>query len=149
MIKLEDSLLFRTQETTRKASRVINEILGKHGSTQVQWTALHFLSENPGINQSTLAQLMQIQSSTTVRLIDRMIRDGLVKKDQLSADRRNTVLSCTQKGLELYRQIKPHAENIDSQLSSNITDEETRLFLEILEKFEQNLKTYTCCSEAE
>jgi DNA-binding MarR family transcriptional regulator len=76
-----------------------------------------------------------------------MIRDGLVKKDQLSADRRNTVLSCTQKGLELYSQIRPHAENIDSQLNSNITDEETRLFFEILEKFEQNLKTYGCYSE--
>jgi DNA-binding MarR family transcriptional regulator len=144
MSKLEQSLLFRTQETTRKTSRVINEILSRYGSTQVQWTALHFLSEDPGMNQSTLAQLMQIQSSTAVRLVDRMIREGLIKKEKLIRDRRHSQLYCTSKGLDIYNQIKPQAQKINADLTENITEQEAQTFLRILEKFEENLKDYIC-----
>ncbi|MGM0433003.1 MAG: MarR family winged helix-turn-helix transcriptional regulator [Spirochaetota bacterium] len=143
MFNLEKSLLFRTHEIIRKTSRTVNELLSSKGSTQVQLTALHFLMNNPGINQAALSQLMHIQSSTAVRLVDRMTRDGLVKKEQLSSDRRNSIITCTEKGTALYRSLESTAADLHESFVRDITAEEAAAFNRVLEKLEKNLEQIT------
>ncbi|MDA3833598.1 MAG: MarR family transcriptional regulator [Spirochaetales bacterium] len=138
MFALKNQLLFRTQETLKRASKTLNELLFRYNSTQVQWTALHFLANNPGINQSALSQMMNIQSSTAVRLIDRMIRDKLIAKQPLSTDRRNSMLYCTEKGIELYRIIEPIAEKFHTGALQGTTKQELETFFTVLGKIDTN-----------
>ncbi|MET0951141.1 MAG: MarR family transcriptional regulator, partial [Pseudomonas sp.] len=48
------------------------------GLTRSQWQVLSMLSHNEGIHQKGLADLLEIESITLVRLLDKMQERGLI-----------------------------------------------------------------------
>jgi MarR family transcriptional regulator for hemolysin len=58
------------------------------GLSQAQWRALAYLARQEGVNQVTLAESLEIQPITLVRLIDRLEEAGLVKRHRDPDDRR-------------------------------------------------------------
>lgn len=140
MFRLEDCVVFFASNKTRLATEAFNDLLTRHGSTRVQWTALYFIANNPEINQSRLSELMSIKSSTVVRLIDRMMKEGLVIRKPLPADKRNSLLYCTQKGLDLYHELLPLGIQFNAKIMEGIDQEQLDTFLEVLEKIVENAR---------
>lgn len=140
MFRLQDCIVFTSSNRSRIISEAFNDMLGKQGSTRVQWTALYFIATTPGINQSKLSEQMHIKSSTVVRLVERMLREGLIQKEPLAYDRRNSILSCTEKGKSMYAQLLPLDAEFEERLCKDITAEELHLFDRIYAKLAQNAK---------
>ena len=78
------------------------------GFTRSQWQVLVFLSRNEGIHQAGLAELMDVEPITLVRILDRLEARGLVQRRQHPKDRRVWLLHLTPEAhpsLEVLRRI--------------------------------------------
>lgn len=92
----EAARLFR-QDFNRRAEQL--------GMTQVQCRALARLARNQGINQVALAEILEIQPMTLVRLIDRLAASGLVERRPDPKDRRAQLLFLTDAATPVLDQI--------------------------------------------
>lgn len=58
------------------------------GLTRSQWWVLNHLFRNPGLTQSELAELLEIEKPTLGRLLDRLEKKGWVRREHDARDRR-------------------------------------------------------------
>src|SRR5258705_6901101 len=65
------------------------------GLTRSQWQVLAYLAQNEGINQSGLADLLEIEPITLGRIVDKLQMLGLIERRPSSSDRRGWVFSLT------------------------------------------------------
>ena len=65
------------------------------GLTRSQWQVLAYLAENEGINQSGLADLLEIEPITLGRIVDKLQVLGLVERRPDPSDRRVWLLHLT------------------------------------------------------
>src|SRR5580700_1653429 len=58
------------------------------GLTRSQWQAIAYLSKHEGIHQAALAELLEIEPITLVRILDKLEDRGLIERRQHRTDRR-------------------------------------------------------------
>ncbi|GKX27902.1 MarR family transcriptional regulator [Vallitalea longa] len=139
MFNLDDCVAFITNNASKQMENYFNDRLVQLGSTRVQWIALYYLGKNKSISQVELAKKMNIKSSTVVRLVDRMERDGYVKRVKDANDRRITSLELTNAGINLRKQLLPEGEKASNVFSKDITEEELEIFIHVLKKMVDNI----------
>jgi len=80
--------LFNLFETQRMLRLYADKLAARHGITRAQWAVLAKLERCEGLNQSELADLMEVQPITLTRLIDRLCHSGLIERRADAQDRR-------------------------------------------------------------
>jgi DNA-binding MarR family transcriptional regulator len=81
------------------------------GLTSAQFNILNLLGHREGrMDQAKLVDLLLVGKSSISIVLNRMVRDGLVKRGEHSRDRRQVVLLLTAKGRALWRKISPNYE---------------------------------------
>ena len=88
MFNLEDCIAFITNKYNKEITELFNQRLQEHNITRVQWIALFYIGNNEGITQRDLAQILDSNESSIVRLIDRMEKENIVKREKDPTDRR-------------------------------------------------------------
>lgn len=79
-----------------------------YGLTAAQFNILNLLGYHDGkMDQSALVERLLVGKSSTSIVLNRLVRDGLVKREEHSRDRRQVVLTSTTKGRALWRKISP------------------------------------------
>lgn len=78
---------------------------GRIKATVHQMRALDYIGGNEGANLSSVSEHLKATLSSTSKLIDVMIRDGLVTCTTGTADRRQKLLALTPQGLAFLHQI--------------------------------------------
>jgi MarR family transcriptional regulator, transcriptional regulator for hemolysin len=58
------------------------------GLTRSQWQVLTYLAQNEGINQSGLAELLDVEPITLCRIVDKLQALGLIQRHPHPSDRR-------------------------------------------------------------
>jgi len=59
-----------------------------HGMTRAQWQILAWVNRQPGLSQSELAVIIDVEPITVARLVDRLERRGLIERREDPRDRR-------------------------------------------------------------
>src|ERR1700677_3678767 len=78
------------------------------GLTGAQFNILNLLGRHDGrLDQATLVDLLLVGKSSISIVLNRMVRDGLVKREEHASDRRQVVLALTAKGRALWRRVTP------------------------------------------
>src|SRR5919112_4482602 len=67
------------------------------GLTRSQWQVLAHLAEKEGIPQGALAEILEIEPITLVRILDRLQTAGLIERRPHAQDRRMRLLYLTAK----------------------------------------------------
>jgi len=80
------------------------------GLSRAQWQVLVHLSRHEGINQSGLADILEIENITLGRLIDRMEEAGWVERRPDPDDRRARLLYTTPKVAPVMERMRELAE---------------------------------------
>jgi MarR family transcriptional regulator for hemolysin len=65
------------------------------GLTRSQWRVLTYLAQNEGINQSGLAELLDMEPITLCRIVDKLQAFGLIERHPHRSDRRVWILHLT------------------------------------------------------
>ncbi|WP_034867775.1 MarR family winged helix-turn-helix transcriptional regulator [Clostridium lundense] len=132
---------FVTNTAIKAVSDDFNKRLERYGCTRIQWIALYFLyNADQPISQKELATLMKVQGSSLARLIDRMERDGLIKRIENSEDKRIKFLELTAEGQLKIKTLLPEGEKFSNLLLDGITTEELDIFNKVIDKMLNNIK---------
>lgn len=138
MFKLDDCVGFVTNKEAKKIVKAFSQVLSYQGITRTQWIALYYLSISEYINQSELADTMNVEKSTMARLIDRMEKEGYVKREKHESDRRITYIRLTDVGRQRNKDLMPFGEDFNNTIIRDITEEDLDIFKKVLNKLVEN-----------
>ena len=113
------------------------------GLTRAQWAVLAYLSRNEGINQVSLADLLDIQPITLVRLLDRLEGAGWIERRPDPADRRAHVLRLTRKARPFLDKMYALAAQTREAALRGLTREEREHLIDALAAVRENLLSET------
>lgn len=102
-------------------------------------SALAKLWRQDGLTITELGDRMFLKASTITSLVDRMERDGLVRRERNEADRRVVKIYLTEKAMDLKKQYPSFADYLDDQIKSTFTPEEKETLIKLLNKLEDSL----------
>ncbi len=98
------------------------------GLTRAQWLVIARVHRRPGLSQSEVADLLEIEKAPAGRLIDRMQAKGWVERRDDRSDRRINRLHLTAEGERLHAAIWPIAEaSVDDALGDLSAKEQRQL----------------------
>ncbi len=119
--------------------RAMNEELTVQGITYRQCQVLAWLALEGEQSQVELAQHMNIEPPTLVRVLDRMERDGLVSRTGCPDDRRRKMIKPLPKARPIWKKIIAVAENVRGRAIAGLTKQEVATLKKLLEKMQLNL----------
>jgi len=106
--------------------------------TQVQARALAIIARREGLTQTALAQRLEVQPMSVVRLIDRMQRGGLVRRVKDPADRRAICLYLTAKAKPVLKKLWGLAEGVRARAISGLSNADEAKLVALLQKLKIN-----------
>ena len=79
---------FLISDVARMMRSAFDRRVQRIGLTRSQWLVLSLLHRSPGVSQSELADMLEVERPTAGRMIDRLERKGWVVRRPDAADRR-------------------------------------------------------------
>lgn len=132
--------------------RLEGDLVGAHDLPMPSYDVLVQLSEAPGraLRMTELAERVLLSRSGLTRLVDRLVRDGLVERQACPEDARGTLAVLTTAGLERLRGAWPtHLRGVASYLD-RLDPSEVETFTTLLTKMvPQASMTTTACGADE
>jgi DNA-binding MarR family transcriptional regulator len=120
------------------------------GLTSAQFNILNLLGYREGrMDQSALVEVLLVGKSSISIVLNRMVRDGLVSREQHPRDRRQVVLLLTPKGRTLWRKISPLYEKEVREAFGALPVKRRQPFFDDLEILHQALKRNTVSGSRE
>jgi len=130
---------FRLGAIARKMARQYNNKLGAYGITIVQsWVLLH-LNGREGGSIKHIAAAIQLDSPVVTGVVDRLVKEGLVIREEDSHDRRSVKISITARGSEIVAEISPALAEYNRRIKSIVQDDELPAFERALAALEEEL----------
>ena len=74
-----------------------------------------------------------------LRLVDRLVAHGWVRRQRLSEDRRRVQCTITPRGSELLQEIDPEIERADDALGGILSSEELARLVQMLDRLREAL----------
>ena len=109
------------------------------GLTRAQWAVLAYVARNEGSTQAALADMLEIEPITLVRLLDKLEAAGLVERRPDPADRRVRRLHLTEATGPLLGQLQELASETRESALAGLSDAERRQLTDLLMKVRANL----------
>lgn len=128
------------QEMARFRSIIFDAKLKPYDMTMSQgWVLVHLWRED-GLNQSELAERMDVATVTTSKLIDRLEARGFVERRADPDDRRSNKIYGTEQGVALVKVLTQIVYEVDEIANANISEKELATTLKTLMKMRESLK---------
>jgi MarR family transcriptional regulator for hemolysin len=109
------------------------------GLSRAQWQVLVHLERHEGINQSGLAEILEVENITLGRLIDRLEEAGWVERRPDRKDRRARLLHTTKKVAPVMERMHQLAEETRNEALAGLTPEQRDALLGALVHVRGNL----------
>jgi DNA-binding MarR family transcriptional regulator len=107
--------------------------------TLPQCKALYYLARNEGISQKRLAELIEIEPMTLVRILDRMESDGWIERRADPTDRRARRLYITSGAKPVLEQIDKLSAQMRAEALHGLSADERTQLMKLLEQVHANL----------
>ena len=114
----------------------LEEVCSEFNITLSQFNVLRILkgAHPAGYPRHEIIRRMVEPAPDVTRLIDRLIKEGLVERFNIEKDRRLSLARITKKGITLLRKINPEIDKFLLDYSSMLTKSEKEILPSILEK---------------
>jgi len=109
------------------------------GLTRAQWVTIARLNRRPGLSQSEVADLLEIEKASAGRLIDRMEAKGWIERRADPLDRRINRLHLTKEAKRLHSIIWPIAEATVDDALSELSKPERRALSQLMQRVKGQL----------
>lgn len=121
--------------------RDCNNALRAAGLTVSQLTVLHQLADAPKgeLALKELEKQLQVAQSTAAGIISRLEQKGFVVGGGSGSDKRIKIVRITDAGRSCFAEALVHAEELESQLLSVLTEEEQQQLNDLLRKVSNSL----------
>lgn len=131
---LKNQLCFPLYSASKEVVRRYTPLLKPFNLTYTQYIAMMALWENKSLDVKALGELLFLDSGTLTPLLKKLEEKGLVLRQKTDKDGRQLIVSLTQKGRDLKREIQvvPHQISSCVDLSPEEGAELKRLLLKVL-----------------
>ena len=133
-------LLFSLLKVKNSLDRSSEAFFQPFGLTASKFNILNLLSLNQGrMDQSKLVDQLLVGKSSTSIVLNRMLRDHLIKREPHPTDKRQAVLVITEKGSRLWSQISPAYEENVREAFGVVPPSHRKQFLADLDRLQEAL----------
>jgi MarR family transcriptional regulator, transcriptional regulator for hemolysin len=133
-------IAFLIKDVARMLGTYADQRARQFGISRAQWAVLSRLDHAQGLNQSELAEMLDLQPITLTRLLDRLAENGLIERKADPNDRRANRLFL----LPAARPLLDRLENLGSDIIATILEgldrKEVERMLRDLEVVKTNLR---------
>ncbi len=132
--RCEQSLGYQINLLGRLFARALERRLAPHGVALGQFPLLLMLWEEQGITQSEIARRLTLEQPTVANTLKRMERDGLVAFAPDPENRRQVLVTLTDKGRALENPLIAEAVAVNSRAAARFNAGEQAQVMAMLEK---------------
>ena len=108
----------------RLLRKLIDRRLGGIGLTRAQWQALGNMRRCGPMTQAALADVLEVETATTARLIDRLEAAGWVARRPDPHDRRVKLVSLTEKAEGILEEVGEIGQKLQDDMLADLGIEE-------------------------
>jgi len=125
-----------------ESRRLTKGLAAQFGLTGPQLTVIKLLQELGDLSLSSLSERIRAQNSTVTGIIDRMEREGLVKRERSTTDRRVVYIRLSEKGQKLAREIQVEPMEIFRSALTDLSQSDLEHLLRILTKLQKRVVSH-------
>jgi DNA-binding MarR family transcriptional regulator len=139
-LDLKRQLIAQLVESSRLLRNYIDHRAKTRGTTRAQWIVLFRLRQQEGLSQVDLADVLELQPISLVRLLDRLVEHGLLERRSDPKDRRTNRLFLTRAGRQLVDDLDSLRDAIAIDVLREIPDAAIGTSLETLQDIKERIK---------
>jgi DNA-binding MarR family transcriptional regulator len=140
-LDLKKQMVSQLVETSRLLRNYIDGRAKTRGTTRAQWIVLFRLREQEGLSQVDLADVLELQPISLVRLLDRLVEHGLVERRSDPRDRRANRLFLTAAGRQLADDLDSLRNAIATDVFQDVPEAALETSLQTLRDVKDRIKT--------
>ncbi|MGY4309470.1 MarR family transcriptional regulator for hemolysin [Bradyrhizobium sp. USDA 4369] len=133
-------LVTQLVESSRILRNYIDHRAKQRGTTRAQWVVLFRLRAQEGLSQVDLADVLELQPISLVRLLDRLVEQGLLERRHDPKDRRANRVYLTAAGRKLVDDLDGLRDSIAADVLHGIPDEAVATSLATLRELKERIK---------
>ncbi|NPA93138.1 MAG: MarR family transcriptional regulator [Chloroflexi bacterium] len=134
-------------QETQELRAMLHEVLGQllqssmhvfwqrvreQGLSMTQVFALRYIHRQGECNISDLAKALGVSNAAASQMLDRLVQQGYVLRQENPRDRRNKRLSLTEEGQQVLAEITPSRQAMFDEVTKMLSPQETALVTEAL-----------------
>ena len=135
----EESVGYWLVTTSHLYQRTLNEQLAPEGVTLRQCQVLSLLALHGPLSQTELAERIGIEPPTLVGILDRMQRDGWIRREFCPDDRRKKLIHPLKAAEPIWSKIVATGRRIRAQAAQGLSAEQLDTLKELLAIVRSNL----------
>jgi MarR family transcriptional regulator for hemolysin len=133
------TLGFLLHEVARLLRKRFEQRARNLGLTRSQWQAIAYLAKNEGIHQAGLAEMLEIEPITLVRILDKLAERGLIERRQHPTDRRTWLLFLKDAARPLLVAMQPIGEATRADALEGVSELDRDRLMQTLTQMKTNL----------
>jgi MarR family transcriptional regulator for hemolysin len=132
---------FRIIDVARMLRTYADQRARQFGISRAQWVVLMRLDRSEGLNQSELAEILEVQPITLTRLLDRLSASGLIERRPDPNDRRANRLYLTPAARPLLDRLAELGTAVMGTVLTGFERKDVERMLQDLDAVKENLKS--------
>jgi DNA-binding MarR family transcriptional regulator len=141
-LDLQRQLIAQLVDSSRLLRNYIDNRAKRRGTTRAQWIVLFRLRQQEGLSQVDLADVLELQPISLVRLLDRLVEHGLLERRHDPRDRRANRLFLTASGRQLVDDLDSLRDSIASDVLQDIPAKAIETSLATLIDIKERIKGF-------
>ncbi len=119
-------------------ARGMAQIVAEHGLTHIDFALLRLFLEVEEWTPSQLAETLPLALPGISRSVTKLVDKGLVRRRRLLSDRRVVMLTLTDEGLALTKDLHRRVQAYDSRLCEGVSEEDMAAFVSVTSRVVAN-----------
>jgi MarR family transcriptional regulator, transcriptional regulator for hemolysin len=137
---VDANFLFTLGELHRLIRAYADKEAGRFGITRAQWAVLAKVERSEGMNQTELAELLEMQPITLTRLVDKLCVAGWIERRSDATDRRVNRLYLRKAGRALLGKMSGLKSELTATALEGIDPADAHRLLTQLEQIKENVR---------
>jgi MarR family transcriptional regulator, transcriptional regulator for hemolysin len=137
---LKRQFISQLVESSRLLRNYIDHRAKGRGTTRAQWIVLFRLREQEGLSQVDLAEVLELQPISLVRLLDRLVQHGLLERRHDPRDRRANRLFLTAAGRQLVDDLDSLRDSIAENVLQDVSVASIETTVQTLRDIKERIK---------
>lgn len=138
MIKYEEPLAHQLIQVTKKYLSAFSQISNEIPLERYHYVLLLIDENKECLTQKALTEILQVDKSFMVSMIDHLTEHGFVIREANPEDRREHIIKLTSKAKTIIPKINQAFKELNHQAFLNIPEEKVKTFFEVIDNLQRN-----------
>lgn len=139
-IRRLDSLGYQIGLLSRLFDRRLQEVLKEQGVAPGQFAPLVMLFEQDGLTQAELCRRINVEQPTMANTLERMERDGLIKRKADTEDKRRALVHLTPRARDMREAVMENARAVAGRAVQRLSPADQDDMFRLLGRMVENLR---------